>query len=232
MVWILLTLGCATGLRFPGPLDALGRGAEESVAAYLARQSSPEGESPSSTRLGPSAAARKVAAAAEAFVGDRTIVVAGESFRYDCSGLVEAAHAAAHCPQAGSSAMLHDLARAKGVFHRRKLPSPGDVAFFSDTYDRDNDGRLNDELTHSAVVTRVDPDGTLEMVHVSSQGVVHLTMNLKRPHDQKDDAGRRLNDPLRAKKNSDPPATAYLAGELWVGFGSLWAIRADGAGSG
>lgn len=224
-MWIVLALGCATGLRFPGPLDHLGRGAEESVAQYLARQGRSERPTPEVPRSGPEAA-RKVAAAAQTFVGDRTILVRGETFRFDCSGLVEAAHAAANCPQAGSSAMLHDLAHAEGVFHRRKLPTVGDVAFFSDTYDRDNDGRLNDELTHSAVVTRVDADGSIEMVHVSSQGVVHLHMNLKRPHDAVDEAGGTLNDALRARKARDPGGTRYLAGELWVGFGSLWAIQA------
>lgn len=225
-VWILLAMGCAAGLRFPGPLDQLGRGAEESVADYLARHrpsAVPAGEP---ARPGP-AAAQKVAAAAQTFLGDRAIVVRGESFRFDCSGLVEASHAAAGCPQGGSSAMLHELALAQGVFHRKKLPTPGDVAFFSQTYDRDNDGLLNDELTHSAVVTQVDADGTIEMVHVGSKGVVLLRMNLRRPHDAADESGKPLNDGLRAKKGRDPVGTAYLAGELWVGFGSLWAIRAD-----
>jgi hypothetical protein len=226
-VWFVLLLGCAPGLRFPGPLDHLGRGADEPLAAYLARQTHPAPASrPSPARARPAGpeAARKVAAAAETFLGDRRIVVAGETFRYDCSGLVEAAHAAASCPQAGSSAMLHDLARDRGVLHHRKLPTPGDVAFFSNTYDRDDNGRLDDDLTHSAVVTDVDADGTIEMVHVGSQGVVRLRMNLRRPHDPVDPAGARVNDPLRNQKRGDPPGTRYLAGELWVGFGSLWAI--------
>ena len=41
------------------------------------------------------------------------------------------------------------------MVHHRKVPRPGDLAFFDDTYDANHDGRTNDPLTHVAVVLSV-----------------------------------------------------------------------------
>lgn len=206
----------------PGPLGGLGRGADESVTAYLARRA-PESPAPEPAgRQAPNAIARKIAAAAESFVGDGRLVVAGESYRFDCSGLVEAALAKAGVSASGSSAMLYEQARDAGLLHRRRHPSPGDVAFYDNTYDRNGNGRLDDELSHTAIVVSVDAAGTVELVHVGSGGVVRFAMNLTLPHEEANADGK-VNDFLRARTRRDPTGTRYLAGELWVGFGSFWA---------
>lgn len=227
LLLVVLTACAPASWRMPGPLGGLGRGADEPTAEYLARRAghaapaapvrSPRG------RAAPSALAKKIAAAAEGFVGDARLSVAGEAYRFDCSGLVEASLAKAGAPWSGSSAMLHDAARDQGLLHRRHLPAVGDIAFFDDTYDRDGNGALDDALTHSAVVVGVDDDGTVEMVHVGSAGVVRLHMNLRHPHDRSGPDGALYNDYLRAKTRRDPPGTRYLAGELWVAFASFWA---------
>ncbi len=198
----------------PGPLDRLGRGAPESLEEFLARKAGNGGGEPQRPR-------GDIAAAAESFLGDSRIVVGGEAFRYDCSGLVEASLAKAGCPWTGSSAMLYDAAKEAGVLHHRKRPTPGDIAFFDNTYDRDKNGVNDDARSHSAVVTEVDAEGTVTMVHVASAGVVHLRMNLLHPHDQTAADGSVLNDYLRARGKRDPLGTEYLAGELWVGFAAL-----------
>lgn len=213
--------------RMPGPLGGLGRGADEPVAEYLARRAAHgEPAAPAARRKAggaPTALARRIGAAAEGFLGDKRLVVGTESYRYDCSGLVEAALAKAGAPWSGSSAMLHDAARDQGLLHHRRVPAVGDVAFFDDTYDRDGNGALDDALTHSAVVVGVDDEGTVELVHVSSTGVVTLHMNLRHPHDRSGPDGQPYNDPLRAKSRRDPVGTRYLSGELWVAFASFWA---------
>ena len=208
----------------PGPLDRLGRGAEEPLADYLARHASSgaadEG-SPTGHRPGGTAIGRKVAAAAESFTGAGALAVAGQSYRYDCSGLVEATLAKAGIPWEGSTAMLYDAAGAAGVLHHRHIPHVGDIAFFDNTYDRDGNGLLDDLRTHSAIVVGVDAEGTVDMVHLGSKGVVHLRMNLRHPHDRDVGGGEILNDYLRAKSGGDPPGTEYLAGELWAGFATF-----------
>ncbi len=207
---LLLTLfACAPApWRMPGPLTRLGRGAPEAVGDFLARKAGNVDPAPAQGR-------GDIAAAAVSFLGDSRIVVAGVTFRYDCSGLVEAALAKAGCPWTGSSAMLYDAAREAGVLHHRKRPLPGEIAFFDNTYDRDKNGAADDLRTHSAVVTDVDADGTVTMVHVASGGVSELRMNLLNPHDA------AQNDYLRARSKRDSIGTEYLAGELWAGFAAL-----------
>lgn len=210
-------LACAH--TFPGPVGSL----VDRPAAPVDTPARRPGAHPPSARP-PADPGRAVAAAAAGFVGDRSLVVRGETYRYDCSGLVEASLAAAGIPAEGSSAMLFEAARDAGVLHRRRLPSPGDIAFFDDTYDRDGNGRLDDALSHSAVVEAVDPDGTITLVHVGSRGVVRFHMNLRHPEEGEGPQGQPWNDPLRAKKAGDPRRTRYLAGELWAGFGSFWRL--------
>ncbi|GDX80220.1 hypothetical protein LBMAG42_20310 [Deltaproteobacteria bacterium] len=215
MLLLLLVVGCVPApWRMPGPLDRLGRGAPEPLSEFLARKAGSTDDHSGRPR-------GDVAAAAESFLGDSRIVVNGETYRFDCSGLVEASLAKAGCAWTGSSAMLYDAAKEAGVLHHRKRPNPGDIAFFDNTYDRDKNGANDDARTHSAVVTDVEPDGTVLMVHVASTGVVHLRMNLLHPHDQVGDGGAVLNDYLRARSKRDPLGTEYLAGELWVGFATF-----------
>ena len=155
-------------------------------------------------------------------MGRYPLVCSGETYRYDCSGLVEAIYARAGRPVAGSTRELYERSIDLGVTHRNKRPSPGDLAFFDDTYDRNGNGRLDDDLSHVAVVESVDDDGTITMVHKGSKGVVRLYMNLHTPDVHSED-GEILNSYLRAQRQKDPRGTEYLAGELWRGFSSLWA---------
>jgi hypothetical protein len=90
------------------------------------------------------------------------------------------------------------------------------------TYDRNHNGKLDDDLTHIAVVLTVEPDGTVVMGHGgTSEGRTTLRMNLLHPDVRSDEAGRVLNDLLRREKSSDPKGTRYLASELWRGFATL-----------
>ncbi len=214
-------LACAPSLhRMPGPLAGLG--GEPASAWQLPREERPtRARPPSDARPTPN----EIAEAAAGFVGERALLVDGERFRWDCSGLVEASLASAGCAFKGSSAMLFEQAKQRRVLHRRRVPTPGDIAFFDDTYDRNGNGRLDDPLSHVAVVESVAPDGTISLVHVGSRGVVRFTMNLRRPEDRTDADGKVVNDNLRARKSGDGPRTRYLAGELWVAFGSFWDAR-------
>ncbi len=163
---------------------------------------------------------RRVARAAVGFIGAKKLVVRGEKQRYDCSGFVCAAHKKAGHPLRGNTRSLQELAREERVFHRRKRPVPGDVAFFHNTYDRNRNGKRDDLWSHIAIVETVDADGTITMVHKGGKGVTRITMNLKRPHDRKDGAGKRLNSYLTNHRHGPK-----LAGELWAGFGSLWTLE-------
>ncbi len=143
-------------------------------------------------------------------------------YRADCSGFVEAALQTVDVPWRGSTRDLWAVADAAGAVHRRKEPELGDLAFFDDTYDRDRNGRTDDELTHIAIVIDVWPDGTIQLAHDgTSVGRDVLWMNLHHPDVAIGPAGERWNDVLRSSRKRDPKGTKSLSGGLWRGFATV-----------
>ena len=223
-------VGCSHGAyRFPGPIGTVGQDAgsrEIPSDARAATDSDAEDGSRRSRTAARRSGGKQVAKAAERYLGASRLVCNGTAYRYDCSGLVMAAHARAGLPVDGNTAALYDQSRSQNALHKRKTPHLGDLAFFDNTHDRNGNGRLDDRLTHIAVVTAVGDDGTITMVHKSGNGVVTLTMNLRSPSEHRTVDGKLLNDYLRRKTSRDSARTRYLTGELWVGFSSLWEVSA------
>ena len=118
-------------------------------------------------------------------------------FRDDCSGFIEAVYARAGTPVHGSTAALWEQARARGATHRDRLPRPGDLAFFDNTYDRNRNGLVDDPLSHIAVVVSVDANGTVHMVHRGSRGIAALVLNTDHADERQHD-GAIANDYLRS----------------------------------
>ena len=217
--------GCATGgMRFPGPLGSLGREPVPREVVHRADDAvNPDAVDHSPTRRSGRAGAA-VASSAAAFIGRSRLIVDGDSYRFDCSGMVCAAYARAGIPLSGSSEDLYELARARGVLHKHKRPAPGDVAFFDDTYDRNGNGRRDDPLSHVAVVESIDAAGTVTLVHKGGSGVVRIRMNLAHPDDHRSEDGEVLNDYLRSGREDGGPRTT---GGLFRAFGSFWAMDAN-----
>lgn len=147
----------------------------------------------------------------------------------DCTGLVRAAWAetgvdllaAAVRGDNGVTAMYR-LAQARGALEDGP-PSPGDLVFFRETYDRNRDGRFNDGLTHVAVVESVDADGTVTYVHRASSGVTRARLNRSAPDLRASAGGSVLNDYLRPRSRLSP---AVLSGELFAGYASAQRLAA------
>jgi len=210
-----LLVGCFAhrGLRIPGPTGNVG---SDRVAYVPPEVMEPEHLEPASrgTRMG-----RKVARAAESFLDKKRLIVHGDKYRYDCSGMICAAHVKAGLPTSGNTRMLYEKSKELGVFHKRKRPDVGDVAFFSNTWDRNKNGRRDDKLTHIAIVEAVESDGTISLIHLGGSGVKRLVMNMRHPGRKLSAQGKRWNSVLRKGKDGGP----ILTGDLCVGFGSLWA---------
>lgn len=161
--------------------------------------------------------AEKIARSAEAMIGRDT----PSGFRRDCSGFVCAAADRAGLIMDGGSDDLWGLAQEAGTIHHRKHPARGDLAFFDRTWDKNNNGRNDDELTHIGVVLSVDAEGTIRIAHrSSSQGLAILHMNLLHPDQERGPEGQPWNDGLRAPRRGDT-TTPRLSGELWRGFGTI-----------
>jgi len=206
----------------PGPTGKLGTERAPYVDTVEGAESEDVAPDRPSPRIRKSKAGPKVAKAAVKYIGARRIDVNGERQRYDCSGFVCAAHKRAGVELNGNTASLYERARRQRLLHKRKLPMLGDVAFFDNTYDRNRNGKRDDKLSHVAIVERVDGDGTITLVHKGSKGIRRITMNLQRPHDKVDADGQKLNSVLGVHKKG-----SVLAGELWCGFGSMWAVDTD-----
>ena len=63
-------------------------------------------------------------------------------------------------------------------------PEPGDLVVWDNTYDKNNDGLRNDELTHIGMVIESYGDGTIRYVHFhyGRNSVVIENMNLVTPN--------------------------------------------------
>ena len=168
--------------------------------------------------------ARSIAEGATAWLGKRRLRHSGTTYRFDCSGFVNAAHALAGEDLAHrNTAGMVSYAKSLGVYERVGSPGQGDTVFWDNTHDRNGNRRLDDTFTHVGVVERVDRDGTLHVVHLGSKGVVRIRMNLMRPDQYKDENGKILNSFLRRRTDRDRRGTKYLSGELYSGMASFWA---------
>ncbi len=149
----------------------------------------------------------------------RQLDVRAHGFRDDCSGYTSAVLSEVGVPMDGRVASLWQRAVENEALHWDLVPRAGDLVFFDDTWDRDHDGRLNDDLTHIGIVLDVEPDGTVVFGHAglsSGRGIGRLNLNDPDARDGPD--GRRWNSTLRNPKPYDPPGTVHLAGALWAAF--------------
>lgn len=239
-----LVLGCAPAYRIPGPTTSVGQkkvrtsrpwnrdavedGTDPDVVVVEAHiddaDSNRETRRERKKRDGSSVDGKAVAEAAVWYIGKSTLSCNGENYRYDCSGFVDAAHARAGVDIGHkNTAALWVYADKLGIDGR--TPQVGDAVFFDDTYDRDKNGRLGDELTHIAIVEAIDADGTMTLVHKGSKGVVRIWMNLEHPDEALSPDGEKWNSWLRGRKKSDPRGTEYLTGQLYRGTASFWAAE-------
>jgi hypothetical protein len=154
---------------------------------------------------------------------DEIVAANSKLIRNDCSGFVETVYRdlGLHVPERdidGNSVKREYLGFSDKQSLGNNRPLPGDLAFFDNTWDRNKNGKVDDPLTHVAIVTAVDDDGTITLAHYGGHGLTHFKMNLAQVHVGKLH-GKRLNDFLRVQRRRDPPGTLYLSGELFAGLG-------------
>ncbi len=116
---------------------------------------------------------------------------------------------------------VHDHLEGKGLVSGPSTPPErGDLVFFSNTFDRDDDGRADDWFTMVGIVESVD-ETMVTFIGVTQGEVRRMVFDLQRPSAERSADGAVLNSHLRAKALSDRPFTKYLAGELVAAFGRL-----------
>lgn len=245
----LVLLGCLLGgcARVPPEADLIGSpisgqreaelgtntvrpGSGEAERALVAIRKKERGRlacCPAATaRVKPQALARTAAR----FVGVRKIVVRGERFPFDCSGLARAIyfsqgvdlyHGVKVNKGANGVRLIHRYVQQHGRLYPGPTVSPGDLVFFHNTWDSNGDGHVNDPLTHVGVVVGAEAGGTIVFVSRVSRGIERYRMNLAHPNVRRTVDGRVLNDFMRRKHPSDSQRVHHLTGQLFAEFGTL-----------
>ena len=182
------------------------------------------------TTARPTVRQRALARTATDFVGARRIQAKGRRFSFDCSGLARGIYFSQGIDlfegleaegRANGVRLIHRYILKHGRLHYGPTLQPGDLVFFHNTWDSNNDGHLNDHWTHVGVVERVGGDGTAVFISRVSRGVERYRINLKYPGLHRKPKGPVLNDFMRRKRGGDLPQTRYLTGELFAAFGTL-----------
>jgi hypothetical protein len=136
-----------------------------------------------------SEAQEQIAAGGPTLVGMKTLVVNGVTYPNDCTGLVRAAYAFASIDLAyrfgrysgNGVRRLYATLRDEGLLYAVRYPRPGDLVFWDNTYDANNNGQADDELTHVGVVISIDADGSIRYLHYNYRlGPVMDHMDLTR----------------------------------------------------
>ncbi len=107
---------------------------------------------------------------------------------------------------------LYSSMSKKNLIHTNKLPNPGDLIFWNNTY-----GSWGKKpLSHIGIVVSVKKDGSIEYVHNNTYlGEIRKeSMNLYRPHDN-----RPINNYMRYDAKYKKTAA-----ELFDSFGMAWKL--------
>jgi hypothetical protein len=164
-------------------------------------------------------------------LGKQELIIRGKRFNMDCTGTVLAIYYYAGIDLArdfnrytgNGVTRLYKSLEAEQLLYDTQYPVTGDIIFWDNTYDRNEDGRWNDPLTHVGMVMNVSADGDVEYVHLNyRKGIIIENMNLRKPeiHQRMEKGQMRIvNSPMRMKQPGKPHPENWLSGQLFKIFG-------------
>jgi hypothetical protein len=206
----LLTIGCATGNDNQGNL----RGGYEQIADAELH--------PMQLRL---------VEAAHWAEGRNDVSCDGRSFAMDCSGVVSAVYwkagidlQAAYPLYTGNGVTrIYRYLDDKRLLYRPDEPAPGDIIFWDNSYDKNDNGRADDDLTHLGMVVSVSPSGDVTYIHHDYiSGVIFANMYPPDPSD------RSRNSGMRMQSLGPTPDGKTTSGDLYRKAGRGWELEPSG----
>ena len=114
-------------------------------------------------------------------------------------------------------ALYYACKKARSIHFGRRAER-GDLIFFHNTVDQNEDGRHNDWYTHVAVVESIDERETITVLTQRDGELARASLNLNHPDQGATPEGHTLNHELRARAEGDLPYTQYLGSQLFAGF--------------
>ena len=112
---------------------------------------------------------------------------------------------------------LYQYAFKKKLVYQNPRPAIGDLAFFHNSYDRNQDGRWNDWHTLVGLVEGIDGDSTISILVWMDDKIQRIKLNLKYPELHKGKKGQILNSQLRVNENG----LTGTASKQFGGFANL-----------
>jgi cell wall-associated NlpC family hydrolase len=205
------------------PTGASGRSNQEGKGAKSAGISGPKAEVRS-----------LLVEEAEKVLGAKQLVVKGREFRIDCTGVVQAIYWGAGIDlveplrnySGNGVARLYAYLEEMEFLKGGSDPLPGDLIFWDDTYDRNENGKVDDPFTHVGMVVSIDGEGNLEYIHHNyRRGIILERMNPRTPSlYSRVENGETVivNSPMRMR--GSPEYDKTLAGELVRSWGEAWKL--------
>ena len=179
----------------------------------------------------------KLAEGARSFIGKKQLVVRGRRFTMDCTGLVLAMYYYAGIDLArdfdkftgNGVGRIYKTLEREDLLYSTSTPLVGDIIFWDNTYDQNEDNSFNDPLSHVGMVLKVDDDATITYVHYHiRRGITTDYMNLRNPSVQ-DQRGfghiKVINPPLRMAVPGKPHAEKWLSGQLYRNLGMGYLLQ-------
>ena len=187
-------------------------------------------QKPASTYIAePDQARLQIRAAAQTLIGykGRAIYRNGKKYPNDCSGMVRSifdavgvdVFAEAYNAPRGSNgvAIIWHTYKNKSWKDTKRQPRTGDLIVFNNTYDKNRNKKWDDTLTHVAIVTGVEENGTVVMIHHVNSGIRRYRMNFEKRNISTEN-GVRYNNALRRRPKSDPNRAKYLTSNLFYRY--------------
>ncbi|MCO4768471.1 MAG: C40 family peptidase [Deltaproteobacteria bacterium] len=169
----------------------------------------------------PTGSLQRILDTATSLLGQSKVTVNKRPYRADCSGFVKAAFSptnvqliSASAKGASGTELIYQTLRERRRLRGPGSIRPGDLLFFHNTWDRNKNRLRDDQFTHVALVSQVEPDGTVSYFHYASGRVKRGVMNLRHRDEARDpDTGKTWNSPLRVGGGR------VLAGQLFFRVG-------------
>lgn len=193
--------------RPAGPANAnLYRAAERKKVAYAPRKQDPARRHGTSEQR----AAQRIEAA-RAFLG--TAGLSGQPF---VAQVLRSAGQDIGLPKEKAyAATLHGILKQRGALLGRGDVRPGDLVFFRDTLDLNDNGKPDDGITFVALVEQVE-DSRVVFIGQRAGRVRRMALHLASPDKVRDGAGQVINTRLVRWPGSARPLTAARCFATWA----------------
>lgn len=150
-----------------------------------------------------------------------TLKFGNRSFSNDCSGLIYGIFwsggidliSAISSEKGNGVKRIYSVLNKKKLIHKNRLPNPGDLVFWNNTYGTWG----TNPLSHIGIIISVDKTtGSIDYVHNNTYlgEIRRETMNLYKPHEK-----RPVNNYMRYDSKYKK-----TAGELFDSFGMAWKL--------